>query len=215
MTELTSGAAYFPNWYLLGPTSGSGGDFGYTGATLSYQIVGLSSDYRPDASATSPLSTFSPLVQASSWATCSGGVWPGSPHYGLSGHVQTGAGTYLANAISAANSLLAADSARKAKPVIIVLSDGDADISPSGTGGNPCHEAIQASQAAQTGSSDAWVYSIAYDATNSSGTCAQDGYPYSGLTDFTTCSKSPAIRAASTASTRPAARPATRPTRRR
>jgi len=186
VAELTAGATYFPQWYLLGPTTGSAGDYGYTGATLSYQVVGLSSDYRPDASATGLLSDSSPLVQASSWATCSGAAWPGNPYYGLSGHVQTGAGTYLATAISAASSLLAADSARKAKPVIIVLSDGDADTSPTGTAGDPCHEAIQASQTAQSLGSSAWVYSIAYDATNLSSTCAQDGGTYAGLTDFTT-----------------------------
>lgn len=186
VTETVTGAAYFPDWYLLGPTSGSSGDFGYTGASLTYQVVGLSSDYRPDDTAGSSLSSGSQLVQASSWVACSGGAWPGNSLYGLSGHDQAGAGTYLASAISAASNLLAADSLRKAKPVIIVLSDGDADISPIGTGGNPCHEAIQASQAAQNASSSAWVYSIAYDASNSATTCAQDGGTYGILTGFTT-----------------------------
>ena len=80
-------------------------------------------------------------------ATCSGGNWPGNEYYGI--NAPGGAGTYIAYSINAAQAALAADSARKATPVMIVLSDGDASTQPTGST-DPCHEAIVAADAAAT-----------------------------------------------------------------
>ena len=89
----------------------------------------------------------------------------------------------MAYSINAAQAALAADSARKATPVMIVLSDGDASTQPSGST-DPCHEAIVAADAAATAGTD--VYSIAYDADNTSSSCTQDSGAYASLTGFTT-----------------------------
>ena len=176
VTTPQNGSTIFPTWYL------NSGDVSYPSGSAnyaSYQTVPLSSDYRASDS-TSTLTSSSKLVQASSWVTCSGGTYPNNEYYGI--NAPGGAGTYMAYSINAAQAALAADSARKATPVMIVLSDGDASTQPTGST-DPCHEAIVAADVAATAGTD--VYSIAYDADNTSSSCTQDG-TYASLTGFTT-----------------------------
>lgn len=161
----TSGSSSFPQFYL------DGSEIGYPSSNSSYQIVGLSSDYRAD-DVTTTLASGSKLVQASSFSSCNGGSWPGNEYYGVNS--PGGAGTYIASAITAAQNALHADSGRNATPVLIVLSDGDASTQPTGSSA-PCGEAVQAAQDAEAAGTQ--VYSIAYDASNSSTTCSQDPYP--------------------------------------
>jgi Flp pilus assembly protein TadG len=170
----TPGVSIFPQWYL------DGNDIGYSGSSLTYQVVGLSSDYRSNDT-TQSLTSTSKIVQASSWSSCSGATWPGNEYYGVNS--PGGAGTYIAGAITAAQNAISADSARHAVPVIIVLSDGDANTKPTGST-SPCWEAIQAADAAAAAGTD--VYSIAYDSDNTSNSCTLDPSPHSNLTGFTT-----------------------------
>ena len=66
---------------------------------------------------------------------------------------------------------------------MIVLSDGDASTQPTGST-DPCHEAVVAADAAAAAGTE--VYSIAYDADNTSNSCTQDSGAYASLTGFTT-----------------------------
>jgi hypothetical protein len=116
-----------------------------------YDIIPLSSDYR--TSDTSALNTASNLVKAARGgaAGCTHGLWDIG-----------GLGTYYADAITAAQTVLAANARAGATNVIVLLSDGDA--SGAGTS-NGCHLAITAAQnAAKAGT---WVYSIAFNSPNS------------------------------------------------
>ena len=66
---------------------------------------------------------------------------------------------------------------------MIVLSDGDASTQPSGST-DPCHEAVVAADNAVAAGTD--VYSIAYDANNTTGgSCTADSSTYA-LTGFKT-----------------------------
>ena len=150
--------ASFPTWYL--DTS----DLTYDGSP-SYVISPLSSDYK--TSDTSGLSTTAPIVDAVSWDTCPNGLYPGNEYYGLNS--RGGVSTYYADAISAAQAELAADSARGAQPVIILLSDGDANTKSPGQ----CTRAVQNAQAAAA--QGTWVYSVLYGQTSTTGGCAGDG----------------------------------------
>jgi Putative Flp pilus-assembly TadE/G-like len=116
-----------------------------------YEIVPLSSDYR--TSDTSGLNTASNLVKAARGGAA--GCTQGLDDRG-------GLGTYYADAITAAQTVLAANARTGATNVIVLLSDGDA--SGAGTS-NGCHLAITAAQnAAKAGT---WVYSIAFNSPNS------------------------------------------------
>ncbi len=176
VTTTQNGSTVFPTWYL------NSGDVSYPYASNSpYTIPGLSSDYRSSDTAAS-LSSTSKVVQAVSFAAdCSSGNWPGNEYYGINS--PGGAGTYIAYSINAAQAALAADSARDATPVMIVLSDGDASTQPTGST-DPCHEAVVAAQTAAAAGTE--VYSIAYDADNTSASCTQDSGAYASLTGFTT-----------------------------
>ena len=136
--------------------------------TPTYQVVGLSSDYRTSDGART-LSSTSSLVSAvgGGGGTCKGVVTTG------------GVGTYFGDVITAAESALSNSTHTNAQKVIIILSDGDAGSSTltttkSGkttTTTNQCHLAISA--AASAANAGTWVYSIAYGAANSGG-CSTD-----------------------------------------
>ena len=66
---------------------------------------------------------------------------------------------------------------------MIVLSDGDASTQPTGST-DPCHEAVVAADAAATAGTD--VYSIAYDADNTSAQLHPGQRRLRSLTGFTT-----------------------------
>jgi hypothetical protein len=105
-----------------------------------YQIIGLSSDYKTSATATS-LNTSSNLVRA-----LQGG--PSGCQQGL----DAVGGVAYAGVISAAQTALATNGRTGVQKGIIFLSDGDANASssnvPSGQGSNECHEGITAAAAA-------------------------------------------------------------------
>jgi len=125
-----------------------------------YEIVPLSSDYR--TSDTSGLNTASNLVKAARGGAA--GCTQGLDDVG-------GLGTFYADAITAAQAILAdpANIRPGATNVIVLLSDGDANGNSAGTN-NECHLAITAAQnAAKAGT---WVYSIAFNSPNSG--CSTD-----------------------------------------
>ena len=140
-----------------------------------YSFAPLSNDFRttPDPG----LNANSRLTQAITWSSCPGGTstvgtrqiasesatgYPGNRYYG----VTAGGSTYYTGALLAAQDALAAEAAahpqREAQPVIIFLTDGEANTGAA----NPCATAMSAAQAAaQAGT---WVYSIAYNVSVSS-----------------------------------------------
>jgi len=140
-----------------------------------YLVTGrLSNDFKL-SNASTTLNPASQIARAVTWDACTGGAVPthnGAPDSDYGVNSAGGAGTYYAGAISAAQAVLAADSSRQAQPVIILLSDGDANTAPDGP--SPCHQGIQAAQAAAN--EGTWVYSIAYDSSTTSG-CALDTTP--------------------------------------
>jgi hypothetical protein len=141
----------------------------YNASPLTYQIVGLSSDYKTSDTATS-LNTSSNLVIAL------GGGASGCTA-GLS--VVGGSGTYYAGVIAAAEAALTTNGRTGVQKAIVLLSDGAANATsskvPSGMASNQCQEAITAAAAATTAGT--WVYSAAYGsstATGSSSLCTTD-----------------------------------------
>jgi hypothetical protein len=161
--------ATFPGWFF------NGNEVGYPAKGTSnggYLITGgLGNDFKLSNFSTT-LNPASGIARAVTWDACSGGTIPthnGTPSSYYGANSAGGAGTYYAGAISVAQAVLASDSSRHAQPVIILLSDGDANKAPDGP--NPCQQGIAAAQAAaQAGT---WVYSIAYDSSTTSG-CALD-----------------------------------------
>jgi len=130
-----------------------------------YQIIPTSSDYRISATATT-LSTSSNLSKAAQAPGCATGV-----------HAVGGVGTYYADAITAAQTVLASNGRPTVQKVIILLSDGDANASssnmPSAKKSNQCHEAITAAAAATAAGT--WVYSVAYGSpASASSSCSTD-----------------------------------------
>lgn len=134
-----------------------------------YTFAPLSNDFRttPDPG----LNAGSRLVQGITWASCPGGTttvgtrqiasetstgYPGNRYYGINAL----GNTYFTGALLAAQNALAAEKARfpqrDAQPVIIFLSDGEANYFAT----NPCSTAISAAQDAALAGT--WVYSIAY-----------------------------------------------------
>ena len=149
----------FPDWYI--DTS----DLTYNGSP-SYVVTPLSNDYKANATTTT-LTTSSPLVDAVSWDTCPNQLYPGNEYYGL--NARGGVNTYYADAIKAAQAELAADSARGAQPVIILLSDGDANTKSPGQCTRAVNNAVAAANAGT------WVYSVMYGQTSTNGGCSGDG----------------------------------------
>jgi hypothetical protein len=156
-----------------------------------YQVVGFSSDYRTSDTASS-LNTSSNLVAAVAGKT-------GTPCMKVVG----GFGTYYAQVITAAQSYLAAEktSFPLSQNVMILISDGDATATCSGSSNHvctsgdmpgasttsgtysattgatstlqECHQAITAAQAAVTAGTR--IYAVAYGAAASG--CATDTSP--------------------------------------
>lgn len=123
-------------------------------ASPTYQVVPFSSDYR-SSDKTSSLNAGSNVVLAArgGGAACAQGI-----------EAVGGVGTFFADAITKAQSLLASSGRATARKVIILLSDGAANATaanmPASEAPNQCHEAISAAQAAA--SAGTWVYSISY-----------------------------------------------------
>ena len=172
VTTTSAGSAFdpgFPGWYL------EKADITYSGSPT-YQITPLSNDYK--TSDTSGLNSSSSIVQAVYWTNCTGGAWPHNEYYGLNS--PGGVNTYYAGAVNAAQALLMSDSARHAQPVIILLSDGDANTNAGGA--NPCQQAVTAATNAANSSIHTWVYSIAYGDTDTTSGCNNDSGHISAFT---------------------------------
>jgi hypothetical protein len=142
--------------------------------TAGYQITQLSNNYRV-SNATTALNPASQIVGASYWSSCPG--LPTNRYYGL--NAVGGVNTYYAGAMQEAQFKLEAAAGRNAQPVIILLSDGDANANastvPAARVPNQCRQAIDAAVAAASSSIDTLVYSIAYNASrSSSGSCSSD-----------------------------------------
>lgn len=135
----------------------------YNATSPVYTILGLSSDYKASAAATS-LNPSSNIVRAV------GGV---AGCVGL--QAIGGVGTYFADAISAAQDELRLRGRPEAQKVIVFLSDGDAGANSADVGtskvANQCRQGIAAAQGAAAAGT--WVYSAAYGAANSGG-CSTD-----------------------------------------
>jgi hypothetical protein len=120
-----------------------------------YQVVALSSDYRPSVANTTLNWTTSSLVKAVDWGQCPGSAYPGGTYYGLK--VIGGQGSALAGSITEAQQLLNVNAKVGVTNAIVVVSDGQLS-----TGTNPCAAAVSA--AAQAKAAGTVVYSIAYGA---------------------------------------------------
>jgi hypothetical protein len=144
-------------------------------STSAYQIVDFSSDYRGSDKATS-LSLNSDLVKALGGNSGCSGLQPIG-----------GEGTFYAQVIYSAGTLLAAEQAANpgSQNVLIILSDGDANAKASAMPGasttsgiypstlDECSQAVTAAQyVAAQGTKGTRVYSIAYGAKSSG--CASD-----------------------------------------
>ena len=133
-----------------------------------YQIIPFSSDYRSSDTASS-LNTSSDLVTAVGGGSCAGIAAPG------------GQGTFYAGVIDAAQAQLVANSRPNTKNVMIVLSDGDANATPSQMAGKAtsyattqeCHQAVTEAQKATAAGTT--IYSVAYGAESSG--CSTDTNP--------------------------------------
>ena len=153
----------------------------YSSTSMTYQLAAPGSDFRSSDTATS-LSGTSSIVQA-----VGGGVnSKGKNCSGMS--AQGGEGTFFGDAIWQAELALEATDKSGMQNVIVVLSDGDAGSSTTNTKScptnssvwctgneakNQCAEAVKAAQGAAA--KGTWVFSIAYDATTSTGSsCSTD-----------------------------------------
>jgi Flp pilus assembly protein TadG len=130
-----------------------------------YSVISSSTDYRTGSPPASGLSSTSNLAKA-----------VGAGGSGCTGlQAVGGVGTYYADAITEAQTGLAASQKTGQQNVIILLSDGDASSSQvaAGKAKNQCHAAIAAANtAAKAGT---WVYAIAYGAsTSNTGSCSTD-----------------------------------------
>lgn len=137
-----------------------------------YQITPLLNDYRTSNGATT-LNPASDIVIAANGGSC------GTKRLSVVG----GKGTYYADAITAAQAVLAASTHINTQKVIILLSDGAANAqAPSqisaAKGTNECAAGVAA--AATAAKAGTWVYSIAYQASKSTSVCTTDGGKYSG-----------------------------------
>lgn len=113
-------------------------------------------NYRTGSPLKAGLNTASPLAKAVGYAgsNCSGIQAIG------------GVGTYFADAITNAQTVLQASHQTDDQDVIVLLSDGDAGASSSNMASNKknrqCQQAVDAAKAATAAGT--WVYSLAYDA---------------------------------------------------
>jgi Flp pilus assembly protein TadG len=131
-----------------------------------YLVVPLSSDYNTGGT----LNTSSNLVKAARGGAT--GCTAGLSAIG-------GAGTFYADAITAAQNYLTANGRTGVNKMIILLSDGDASASATSQistakGTNECHEGITAAASAKTAGTT--VITIAYGAPGS-GSCSKDTSP--------------------------------------
>ena len=133
-----------------------------------YSIIPFSSDYRTSDTASS-LNSSSDVVIAAGGGSCSGIAAPG------------GQGTFYAGVIDAAQAALVAGARANTKNVMILLSDGDANATPTQMAGTSssypatqeCHQAVtEAQKAAAAGTI---VYSVAYGSPSSG--CSTDTSP--------------------------------------
>lgn len=119
-----------------------------------YQIIPFSSDFRTSDTASS-LNTGSDLVLAArgGGSTCNEGL-----------EAVGGVGTFYADAINYAQSMLSSDGRSTAQKIIILLSDGAANAAvtnmPSNEADNQCHEGITAAQNASAVGT--LVFSVSY-----------------------------------------------------
>jgi len=130
-----------------------------------YLVTDLSSDYNT----TGTLNTSSNLVKAARGgaAGCTAGVtaWGG-------------AGTFYADAVSAAFDYLQTNGRSGVSKMVILLSDGDAQASTAPTNKNECQQAITAAQAYQNPTHT--MVTIAYgSSTSTSSSCTTDTAPKS------------------------------------
>ena len=179
--------------------AGSPGSSATQQVDADYTFAPLSNDFR--TSADPGLNANSRLTQSITWASClknGGGTttvgtqkiasettkgYPGNQYYGINAL----GNTYFTGALLAAQKALAAEAAkfpqRDAQPVIIFLSDGEANYFAK----NPCSTAISASQAAaQAGT---WVYSIAYKIQNLNCTNPDGSNEAPSIDSYTTMSQ--------------------------
>jgi hypothetical protein len=129
-----------------------------------YQVVALSSDYRPSVLNTTLSWTTSAIVRAVDWGQCPNSAYPNGTYYGLK--VIGNQGSALAGSITEAQQLLNVNAKVGVTNAIVVVSDGDL-----GAQTNPCATAVNA--AAQAKAAGTVVYSIAYGASNTTG-CTSD-----------------------------------------
>ena len=149
--------------YTYNATASDGG-IPASDAYLGYQVVGLSSDFRPSAANTTLNWTTSQLVESVDWGQCPGSTYPGAGNkYGLND--VGGQGSYLAGAITEAQHLLNANTRTGATNAIIVLSDGQLNAPRGFTDTRPCGSAINA--ATQAKAAGTLIYAIAYGANGS------------------------------------------------
>ena len=130
-----------------------------------YEVVPLSSDYRT-SSKSSLNGAVSNLVKAVDWGDgngCTPAGYGSSSGYGMES--LGGVSTHFAPALLQAQAALVNKGRKDVQKVIILLSDGDANV-----GIAPCQAAINAANAAT--SAGTWVYAIAYGA--SGGGCKND-----------------------------------------
>lgn len=125
-----------------------------------YMVAGLSSDYKSGSS----LNTGSNLVIAARGGAS--GCTAGMTAIG-------GAGTFYADAVTAAYNYLQNSGRSGVDKMIIVLSDGDANSPSAPKNTNECQQAITAAQAAQ---GKATIVTIAYGASTAAtpGSCSTD-----------------------------------------
>ena len=193
----------------LGNFSNYTGPNGYVDNYPGYQAVPLSSDYL-SSSGVLNMTGSSNLVDSVSFAECKNQSYPGGDYYGIKDFVEWGVNgqhSYLAGAISEAQSVLAAQQAAQptrtingtAYPVtsgIIILSDGELNdpvsstdgVDPGANGnvgwtsGTPCEDALNAATGAKAAGT--LIFSIAYD---DSGQACQDSGSTTGPSSLTSC----------------------------
>lgn len=132
-----------------------------------YEILPLGNDFRQDDDSAG-LNTNSNIVKA---------FQGGAPNCKQGMAAPGGAGTYYADAITAAQAKLASTGRADVQRVIVLLSDGDANASRANMTqpklANQCRQAITAAAAAKAAGTV--IYSIAYGAsTSSSNSCSTD-----------------------------------------
>ncbi len=136
-------------------------------ASPTYSIISLANDYKSSDTATT-LVTGSNIVKA-----FGGGASGCTQGMGTPG----GQGTYFADAITAAQAELAANTSTGVQAVMILLSDGDAGATLAKVGtakyDDQCAQAVTAANAAKAASTNTWIYAVAYSAPTSGG-CSTD-----------------------------------------